>query len=280
MLYDFKNFFKHQYHSFFRSGGKHFRLTPKRLGVLAIFYLVFPFIELFSWAGLLLDEIIYPNYHKQQINRPVFLIGNYRSGTTFLHRLLAMDKRSFTAMSGWEIFIAPSIIQRKIVHGLAALDRLLGGHLYKAFETRWNKNIQNNVDIHTLGVTEPEEDESILGHIWSGIIPWNLFPIMENGAPEDVKFDSTFSDKDKRRVMNFYMRCVKRHLYADNRGKHYLSKSPSFSATRIGSVSRIGSTAIRIGTGSLGDGSDPRKSEQAENVRLIQTRITSFTFNW
>lgn len=229
MLYDFKNFFRLQYHSLFKAEGKHFRLTPKRLGVLAIFYLVFPIVELSTWMALLLDEIFYPKYHNQKVMKPVFVIGNYRSGTTFLHRLLAMDKRSFTAMSGWEVFIAPSIIQRKIIHKMAAFDRFFGGHIYNTFNQWWQRNIQDHIDFHTIGVTEPEEDENLLAHIWSGIIPWNMFPIMEDGAPEYAKFDSALSEKDKKRVMNFYLRCIQRHLYTQKRGLYYLSKSPSFS---------------------------------------------------
>ena len=229
MQYDFKNFFKMQFHSIFKSGGKHFRLTPKRIGVLLIFYVLFPMIEVFAWAGLLLDEIVYPDYHKQKIMKPVFVIGNYRSGTTFLHRLLAMDKRSFTAMAGWEVFVAPSIVQRKMFHWFANLDRSLGGHLHHLFDRWWQQNVQSHIDFHTLGVTEPEEDEIVLGHIWSGVIPLNMFPIMDGSTPVYAKFDSALSEADKQRVMNFYLRCIQRHMYINKKGLYYLSKSPSFS---------------------------------------------------
>jgi hypothetical protein len=39
------------------------------------------------------------------------------------------------------------------------------------------------------------------------------------------------SEKEKQRVMNFYKRCLQRHVYAYGGRKIYLSKSPSFSAS-------------------------------------------------
>lgn len=44
-----------------------------------------------------LDEIFYSGYKKQTI-RPVFIMGQPRSGTTFLHRTLAADKNNFVAL--------------------------------------------------------------------------------------------------------------------------------------------------------------------------------------
>jgi len=229
MFFNFKLFFQQQFKALFKSEGTHFRLTGKRIGVLLVFYVLFPLVELANWIGFLLDDLFFFEYRKQRVNHPVFVVGNYRSGTTFLHRLLAMDKRSFTAMAGWEIFIAPSIIQRKIMRGLLAVDRALGGHALALFDRFWQKNVQDQVNFHQLGVTEPEEDEGILAHIYSGVIPWNMFPVMEDGVPEYATFDSSLSEREKQRVMTFYRRCVQRHMYSHGESKYYLSKSPSFS---------------------------------------------------
>jgi hypothetical protein len=217
------------YHALFKSQNTHFRLTKKRVGILLVFYTIFPILELINWIGFLFDDIFFNRYQKQNVSQPVFILGNYRSGTTFLHRLLAMDKRSFTAMSGLEIFLAPSIIQRKIMRGLFDIDRFFGGYVFKLFNKFWDNNVQKHVNFHTMGVTEPEEDESLLVHIWSGIIPWNLFPVMDEGVPEYATFDSSLKDKEKKRIMNYYKKCLQRHLYYHSKDKRYLSKSPSFS---------------------------------------------------
>ena len=44
--------------------------------------------QVISAATLGLDHLFYPRHRKQPIDRPIFIIGNPRSGTTFLHRLL------------------------------------------------------------------------------------------------------------------------------------------------------------------------------------------------
>ena len=229
--FNFRLSLEQTYHALFRSKGTHFQLSPHRIVVLLIFYVLFPIVEISNWLGFWLDDLFFPHYRDQKLKKPVFVVGNYRSGTTFLHRLLAKDRRTFTAMEGWEIFIAPSITQRKILSFWVSVDRLLGGHLLKWLDHLWQGNVQSQVTFHKLGVREPEEDEGLLAHIWSGIIPWNIFPIMENGSPVYAKFDTMVSEKEKQRVMNFYKRCLQRHVYAHGGRKIYLSKSPSFSAS-------------------------------------------------
>ena len=229
--FNFKLSLKQTYIALFRSKGTHFQLSPRRVLVLIIFYVLFPVVEISNWLGFLLDDILFPRYREQKLKNPVFVVGNYRSGTTFLHRLLAKDRRTFTAMEGWEIFIAPSITQRKILNFWVLVDRLLGGHILKWLDHIWQGNVQSQVTFHKMGVREPEEDEGLLAHIWSGVIPWNMFPIMENGSPKYAKFDTMVSEKEKQRVMNFYKSCLQRHVYAYGGRKIYLSKSPSFSAS-------------------------------------------------
>ncbi|SLM32704.1 Putative P-loop containing nucleoside triphosphate hydrolases [Desulfamplus magnetovallimortis] len=50
------------------------------------------------WAFLwYLDEFLYPEYKRKQV-KPVFIMGQPRSGTTFLHRTLAEDSNNFVAI--------------------------------------------------------------------------------------------------------------------------------------------------------------------------------------
>jgi hypothetical protein len=230
MFFDFKLGLKHSYHALFKANHTNYALKPKRILVLFIFYFFFPILELFTWTGLFLDELFFPNYKKQKLKSPIFVIGNYRSGTTFLHRLLATDYKQFTSMSGWEIIIAASITQRKLLKFFGIIDRFLGNPILRTFDFLWGKYVQGEVNFHKLGVSEPEEDESLFAHIWSGIIPWNLFPIMEKDRPPSfATFDKWFSEKEKSRVMTFYKLCLQRHVYYHGGKKIYLSKSPSFS---------------------------------------------------
>ena len=72
--------------------------TLRRLLVMIAFYTVFPLLELTIWTGLLLDRIFFPGFRREAVSSPLFIIGNPRSSTTFLHRLISKDVGQFTTM--------------------------------------------------------------------------------------------------------------------------------------------------------------------------------------
>lgn len=226
MAFDFEGFWRFTRKSIFESK-KNYQLTPKRVAWLALFYTVYGLLEAVTWLGFLLDDILFPRYREIQIKEPVYIIGNPRSGTTFLQRLMAKDRQTFISMRTWEMLLAPSITMRKVGWALATFDRWLGGPLTKlltALERRW---AEENV-IHRVALSAPEEDEYLLFHIWSNLKIW-LYVAMVKEAKPYTHFDSAMSEEDKRRILTFYKRCLQRHLYAHQGGdRHYLSKNPSF----------------------------------------------------
>jgi hypothetical protein len=229
VAFNFKGFAKFTWVALFKSGGTNFRLTPKRIAWALAFYIFFPLLEFVTWVGFLLDDVFFRDYQREQIEQPVFIVGNPRSGTTFLHRLMAKDKENFTSMQTWEVLFAPSITQRKLVRALAALDRWLGSPLHRQMAA-WEKRWQEQNVVHKVTLRVPEEDQYLFVHIWSTLAVWLFSAILEEGAPYTY-FDTAMSGAEKRRVMNFYQRCIQRHLYAhggDHRqAEHYLSKNPS-----------------------------------------------------
>lgn len=68
-----------------------------------------------------LDELLYPEYRKVQV-KPVFIIGQPRSGTTFLHRTLADDRNNFVAVRHME-WRYPYISLQKLFHKFAFLKK-------------------------------------------------------------------------------------------------------------------------------------------------------------
>ena len=129
MPFNFKGFFRFSY--LWLTNG---RWTPRRIAILVAFYLGYPLLELSIWLGFLLDNIFFRGHRDQQVRSPVFIVGNPRSGTTFLHRLVAKDTDRFSTMKMWEILFAPSITQRKMVAGLATFDRWVGGPVRKRLD--------------------------------------------------------------------------------------------------------------------------------------------------
>ena len=223
-----KAFRRFLYKSFIKNKGTHYRLTLKRLGVLLLTLVIYLPAEVLIWSGLLLDEIFYPTYHDIKIKQPVFIIGNPRSGTTFLQRLLAKDSQSFSSMRTWEIFGAPSILMRKVFRGAAKISRAIGVPIskrIKRLESLWK---ESDV-IHKLAIRAPEEDENLLIHIFSTIKIWSFAAMVDETYPY-IYYDEKISLEDKQRIMDFYESCIQRHLFDQGAvGKHYLSKNPNFS---------------------------------------------------
>ncbi|HEY7052786.1 MAG TPA: sulfotransferase [Mycobacterium sp.] len=86
-------------------------------------FLVLQVRQAISAITLGLDRLIYPGHRKQAIDRPIFIIGNPRSGTTFLHRLL-LGAGGLAAFELWEMLF-PAITARKLLGGIVPrFDRL------------------------------------------------------------------------------------------------------------------------------------------------------------
>ncbi|MCJ7579498.1 MAG: sulfotransferase [Candidatus Aminicenantes bacterium] len=228
MVFNFRLFFNLTFRAFFKTKNTHGRLTFKRIKVLVLWYLLFPFHNLVTWICFFLDNIFYPSNKTLEIKEPIFIVGNFRSGSTLLHRVLTKDKKSFTSMKTWEIYLAPSIIQRKFWRKLGIIDRRILGGLLMRLLCLFDENQFGEMPLHKFGIFEAEEDEGLLLHIWSSSLLMFVFPFLE-ALPPYLFFDSFLPVEERHKVMAFYKRCVQRHLYS-NPGKQYIVKNPTFTA--------------------------------------------------
>ena len=227
MHYNFRLFWRTTYRSFFASKNTPARLTRKRIIFLALFYLVWPIGSLIHWFCFFLDDIFFPAYKNQPIEKPLFILGNLRSGSTFLHRLLSRDSETFTSLTTWDIYLTPSVTQKKITQFFARIDNKLGGHLHRALHA-FDRATLGKIKIHQISFFQPEEDENIHLHIWDGFFVTFLFPFMDE-FPNYQHFDEALSPEHKRRIMTFYRSMIQRHMYATGK-KYYVAKNPAFSA--------------------------------------------------
>ena len=227
MHYNFRLFWRTTYRSFFASKNTPARLTRKRIIFLALFYLVWPIGSLIHWFCFFLDDIFFPAYKNQPIEKPLFILGNLRSGSTFLHRLLSRDSETFTSLSTCDIYLTPSVTQKKITQFFARIDNKLGGHLHRALHA-FDRATLGKIKIHQISFFQPEEDENIHLHIWDGFFVTFLFPFMDE-FPNYQHFDEALSPEHKRRIMTFYRSMIQRHMYATGK-KYYVAKNPAFSA--------------------------------------------------
>jgi uncharacterized membrane protein YdjX (TVP38/TMEM64 family) len=204
-----------------------FRWSWRRLAIVVAYLLVLPLIELWVWAGLLADRLFFPGHGERRVTAPVFIVGNFRSGTTRLHRLLARDTERFATMRMWQILFAPSITGQRLISGLARLDRRFGASLHRlvaVIDRDWDRRNP----MHQASLAQPEEDDYLLLHIWSALTIGLSSGLLDEAEPYRV-FDQGLTDGRRRRIMGFYRSCIQRFLHAEARDgrRTYLAKNPA-----------------------------------------------------
>lgn len=199
----------------------------RRWLILGLFWPVFILLQGVNAICLQFDNWLFPGYRKVTINQPVFIVGMPRSGTTFLHQLLALDAGRFTTTALWEVIFAPSIIQRRLWRGLGRLDALIGRLFGRLLFSAERLLLSWLDDVHKTGLQSPEED--FLGLLPAGgcFLLVLLFP--QQQLWRLAYFDRDLTDAEQARILRFYRGLVQRHLYCHGEDKTYLSKNPSFS---------------------------------------------------
>jgi omega-hydroxy-beta-dihydromenaquinone-9 sulfotransferase len=202
------------------------RFGHRRLRFYAAFAFLAPLHLGVTWICLALDHLFFPGFRRVEIHSPLFILGNFRSGSTFLYRRLARDTTGFAAFSTREIYLTPSISQRKLWALARRIDARFGAPI-RNFIHSFDDRVLEAVPYHKVGLSEPEEDEGLFFYRWGSFFTWFFFPGSSRALPI-VSFDRLVAPARRRRLMRFYRRCVQRHLYVHGPDKHFLSKNPAF----------------------------------------------------
>jgi len=200
---------------------KQFKWRIWLLSVMFIFlYSVNQFIHLIF---RIIDEIFFPGFHKKQIKEPVFIISNPRSGTTYLHRLIALDKERF-AFTKFSHTFQMTTSFAKFYNVIRWIDRnVFRGLISKTMDKVDEKFWGGWDDIHALGFNKTEEDEMVFAQqmMSTGIfIPFPYFHLTN-----DTKFLDNETADVRTNVMDFYESSIKRFMHANADGKTYLAKN-------------------------------------------------------
>ncbi len=202
-------------------------VTWRRLRTLVPLVVGLPLFELFTWAALGLDEILFRRYRRVPVNSPLFIIGNPRSGTTLLHRLIALDEEQFTGFTLGEILF-PAITQQRVLQALARVDRRLGRPLARLGDRVQDVALRGLDHIHRTRLGSPEEDELLLLHKFATPILFMLFPGAQVlGALWDY---DDLPQRFRLKLDRYYLMQVKRLLYRKGEGRRFLSKNTVFGA--------------------------------------------------
>lgn len=206
--------------------------TPRRWAVAGAFAAGFPLWEAAVWSGLALDDVACPGYRKVPVDAPVFIAGNFRSGTTFLHRLMGLDRANFRTMELWEILLCPSVSARKIVHAAGRAQLRIGNPL-----GRWIGRVDDAAGsrnaVHETGIRQQEEDDYLHLHRFSALTV-GLASGLPDLAARYVRFDDRVPKDERIQAMKFYRSFIQRHLFANPGAPHYLAKNPALTPKLAG----------------------------------------------
>lgn len=175
-----------------------------------------------------LDERLFPGLQTIRVERPIFIVGMPRSGTTLAHRLLiSAAPRRMTTMPLWELVLAPALVEKYCLRGVLRIDRWLGGWLRWGIERAQNRIARGLDDIHVSRLQTPEED--FLGLLpqagcFLAVLVWP-----ERGSVwQLVRFTEQVPAERQRRLLDAYHGLIVRHLKFRGVDKRYVAKNASF----------------------------------------------------
>lgn len=169
-----------------------------------------------------MDEILFFRYRKTKIEAPVFIVSNPRSGTTFMHRLLAMDEERYAYMLMYHTII-PSITFYKIVDGISLIDKCIGRPFRRLFDWIDGWFFKGWKSIHPTGFNETEEDEGLYIFSFLSIAVCLLCPFMQHF--EYLTIIDEMPEKTRRKLQKYYHSSLQRFMYAEGKGKILLNKN-------------------------------------------------------
>lgn len=170
----------------------------------------------------LLDEVFFFNYRKVDVKKPIFIISNPRSGTTFTHRLMCMDEEKYGYTYLYHTTF-PSITLFKIINVFGRLDKRLGGVLGRGVKAVDNVLFKGWENIHPMGWGKTEEDEAV--YVYTGYSAGMFFLCPFVRDVYEIVFPDTVDLKVRKKIMNFYTNSIKRVMFAAGTDKVFLSKN-------------------------------------------------------
>jgi hypothetical protein len=172
------------------------------------------FITMLSLGTIPIRLLFKFKYHKKIDavtiqNPPVFIIGHWRSGTTYLHELLSYDPQ-FCYTTLWSTLLP---------EGCLILDPM------KKFLARFLPS-ERPMDAIKVDMDGPYEDEAALAVLY----PWSFFHCLHfpRNAEEQYLKSIHFQGLSPDEITDWkttYLHFIKTILYM-NRGKRFLSKNP------------------------------------------------------
>jgi len=178
----------------------------------------FGLIQFLHLTGVLtrsLDNLLFSGYRALPIEKPIFILGNPRSGTTFLHRFL-LNSGSLCAYELWEMLF-PAVSTRKLAG--KCIDRLS-----PVSPVRYHSS-----EAHETSLRDVETDDAMAffrfidgGFLWSYFLAWDD----TWGSPKSLSCFYPETDRQKQ-IFNYLEGCWRRNMYVKDH-KRIIAKSSIF----------------------------------------------------
>jgi hypothetical protein len=201
------------------------RNTAARRYYLFVLLVPVPLVSGFHAICFLLDALLFPDLRKTEIRNPVFIVGHARSGTTLVHRLMSRDEGRFSSFMLYELYF-PSLLQKKLIRFVARIDRdYFGGRIAKRVRVWEDGHYAAIRRIHEMGLTQPEEDDLVFYYSLASGFWITKMPYM---GDLDFYYVDRWSERKRKRLMQFYADCIRRQLMLNGPDRVHLSKNPVF----------------------------------------------------
>ena len=180
-----------------------------------LFYsILFPLINLFMRFLFSIDPLFYPSISDTAVDRPLIILGHYRSGTTYLQKLIA--ESGTVSYSTLRTLLFPSLTMMKIFTPLASVFSRLSF-------------IDSEKKGHKMSLYEIEEDEGLFLHslnteMLTVFCPWMLT------EDETVRkgIEAGWNDmRDEDIDILFLREYIKRQLVSQGKNRSLIKTNPS-----------------------------------------------------
>lgn len=180
--------------------------------------LVEPTMKILTALTLALDRLFFPEFRKVRVEKPIFIIGHPRSGTTFLHHLLTQHEEA-APFHTWHLFF-PALTARALFRPLVKILIKKGkGEVMPA----WTG--------HRMALDKTEEEEMLFLHNYdTNFITIGMLSFDERTYPE-LQYHDRQPREARLRSMRFLDGCFRRHLYYT--GKSQIIAQTHFSTFRL-----------------------------------------------
>ena len=176
----------------------------KTFGPRLIFWrwlLFLPLYLFFTHFTLWLDRMFFTQYNQVEIKNPVFIIGNPRSGTSFLHSSLTQTE-DFVSFKTWEIFF-PALTARVLVKPI--INYLIRHNLTQ---------IMPESSGHGLYLDRVEHDEFLFVHRLDTQFLLLLSPLgLDDREYPELRLYDLQPDSRRHGSVKFFHECLKRQAY-------------------------------------------------------------------